>query len=216
MSLSNYKSSPIAMQTLALISSMPPQKLGDPTPIRKQRTNTKFVEQYHFSPKRGGAFFYIKAQHAAVRWRDAVHFAMEKGFKTFIFIGPGVPLTSGYKGCIVRDHINVSGCNPLRGENDERHGERFPDMSDLYTPTLRNKIKARLGTGFKEGVLLVPKSIKQRSTLEQSIIQSCDIVALSQSVFAGVITAKHAGKAAAGIILFTEPIDVITPLLFYP
>ncbi|MBN2780491.1 MAG: hypothetical protein JXR21_00840 [Candidatus Marinimicrobia bacterium] len=32
----------------------------------------------------------------------------------------------------VRDHINVSGYNPLRGHNEEDHGVRFPDMSHPY------------------------------------------------------------------------------------
>ncbi|MCF7832645.1 MAG: hypothetical protein K9N05_03585 [Candidatus Marinimicrobia bacterium] len=32
----------------------------------------------------------------------------------------------------VRDHINVSGHNPLRGHNDNDHGVRFPDMSHPY------------------------------------------------------------------------------------
>ena len=32
----------------------------------------------------------------------------------------------------VRDHINVSGHNPLRGHNDNSKGVRFPDMSHPY------------------------------------------------------------------------------------
>jgi len=32
----------------------------------------------------------------------------------------------------VRDHINVSGKNPLRGHNDDDLGVRFPDMSHPY------------------------------------------------------------------------------------
>ncbi len=32
----------------------------------------------------------------------------------------------------VRDHINVSGVNPLRGHNNDVFGVRFPDMSHPY------------------------------------------------------------------------------------
>ena len=33
---------------------------------------------------------------------------------------------------IVKDHINLQSENPLRGENDERLGVRFPDMKNTY------------------------------------------------------------------------------------
>ncbi|MBA3784872.1 MAG: purine-nucleoside phosphorylase [Acidobacteria bacterium] len=34
---------------------------------------------------------------------------------------------------LIRDHINLMGINPLRGENDERFGVRFPDMTEVYS-----------------------------------------------------------------------------------
>lgn len=37
---------------------------------------------------------------------------------------------------VVNDHINLLPANPLRGYNDERIGDRFPDMSDTYDKTL--------------------------------------------------------------------------------
>jgi purine-nucleoside phosphorylase len=33
---------------------------------------------------------------------------------------------------LIRDHINLMGVNPLRGENDDRFGARFPDMTEVY------------------------------------------------------------------------------------
>lgn len=32
----------------------------------------------------------------------------------------------------VRDHVNLSGKNPLRGHNNDEYGVRFPDMSHPY------------------------------------------------------------------------------------
>ncbi|MEM9992369.1 MAG: purine-nucleoside phosphorylase, partial [Bacteroidota bacterium] len=38
---------------------------------------------------------------------------------------------------ILKDHINLQPDNPLRGENDERLGPRFPDMLHTYDKELR-------------------------------------------------------------------------------
>lgn len=38
---------------------------------------------------------------------------------------------------IIKDHINFMGINPLIGKNDDSLGERFPDMSEVYSKKLR-------------------------------------------------------------------------------
>ena len=44
---------------------------------------------------------------------------------------------------LISDHINYSGTNPLIGPNMDEFEPRFPDMSDLYTASLRTQIKEK-------------------------------------------------------------------------
>ncbi len=37
---------------------------------------------------------------------------------------------------LIRDHINLTGQNPLRGENEDEWGPRFPDMTEPYSQGL--------------------------------------------------------------------------------
>lgn len=76
-----------------------------------------------------------------------------------------VVLTNAAGGCgddiepgdlvLITDHLNMSGISPLMGPNDDRLGPRFPDMTDVYTPALRQKAHAAagvVGQQLREGV----------------------------------------------------------------
>ena len=56
---------------------------------------------------------------------------------------------------IISDHINLTGYNPLRGENCDEWGPRFPDMSRMYDPQYREIAKSAakdLAIAVREGV----------------------------------------------------------------
>jgi purine-nucleoside phosphorylase len=40
--------------------------------------------------------------------------------------------------CVLSDHINMLGFNPLRGRHDDRLGKRFPDMTQVYSTVWRD------------------------------------------------------------------------------
>ncbi|HET9054276.1 MAG TPA: purine-nucleoside phosphorylase, partial [Cyclobacteriaceae bacterium] len=52
---------------------------------------------------------------------------------------------------LIDDHINLQPDNPLRGENFERLGPRFPDMSQPYSKTLND---ALIGIAAKKKIKL--------------------------------------------------------------
>ena len=43
---------------------------------------------------------------------------------------------------LITDHLNLTGRNPLCGDNDDRLGDRFPDMTCAYDPELRATARA--------------------------------------------------------------------------
>ena len=56
---------------------------------------------------------------------------------------------------LIKDHIKLSGNNPLIGKNDQRLGPRFPDMSSAYTPKYIDVVKEcanKLNIELQEGV----------------------------------------------------------------
>ena len=63
---------------------------------------------------------------------------------------------------MLRDHVNLSGANPLNGANVDRFGTRFPDMGDTYTADLRSRmltVAENIGLKLPEVVALQVRNI---------------------------------------------------------
>ncbi len=70
------------------------------------------------------------------------------GVRTLILTNAAGGVNTGFSQgalMVIDDHINLMGSNPLAGENDERFGARFPDMTEVYSSRLRG-IADRQGT----------------------------------------------------------------------
>lgn len=128
-----------------------------------------------------------------------------------------VVLTNAAGGCaqgmepgdlvVITDHINLAGISPLAGENDERLGPRFPDMTDVYTPRLRELARRageEAGVPLKEGVYLwwhgpmfeTPAEIRMAITLGASLV--------GMSTVPEATAARHMGAEALGVSLCTN------------
>ncbi|MCK4296878.1 MAG: hypothetical protein KAX28_09535 [Candidatus Marinimicrobia bacterium] len=170
------------------------------------------VKIYEFGDS-GILLFYLDNIPDTEVWRESVRASVKLGVKKFLFIGHGKTVggSSNFVGSIITDHINVSGDNPLIGKNCGSFGVRFPDMSNLYDSELIQRIKnASLMTGIQlnKGILLIPLKVEQRTELEKEVIDRGNITAISNDVYAGAITAKHAGCKSAGVIFFREYLNI--------
>ena len=107
----------------------------------------------------------------------------------------------------IRDHINLSGANPLVGPNADDWGVRFPDMTHAYDPFLRQlategaqAVQIRLQTGVYAGLhgpsLETPAEMRFLKTI------GCDAVGFS--TVQEVICAVHAGMKVLGLSTITN------------
>lgn len=108
---------------------------------------------------------------------------------------------------IVRDHINLTGCNPLVGQRVEEWGERFPDMSEVYDRHLAELLHAaanRLDLRAMDGVYAFSSgpSYETLAEVQAYKAQGADVVGMSTVPEA--ILARACGMKIAGISLVTN------------
>ncbi len=114
----------------------------------------------------------------------------------------------------IRDHINLMGVNPLRGANDERLGPRFPDMSAVYDPAIRQQIlheQNRLGLKPAEGVYLALSGPSYETPAEIRMLARLGADAVGMSTVPEAIVARHMGVRVGGISCITNLAAGISP-----
>jgi purine-nucleoside phosphorylase len=132
------------------------------------------------------------------------------GVKTLILTNAAGSVNVNYKPgelVVLEDHINLTGHNPLIGPNPDELGPRFPDLTDVYDPALREiaeKACWKSGVGVRKGVYLgltgptyeTPAEIRMARTL------GADVVGMSTVLEA--VAARHMGLRCLGISCVTN------------
>lgn len=94
----------------------------------------------------------------------------------------------------VSDHINLQPDNPLRGENDERLGPRFPDLLHTYDKKLiakALKIAHREGIRAHEGVYAALPGPNLETPAEYYYLHTIGADLVGMSTVPEVLVAKH-------------------------
>ncbi|MEG1870788.1 MAG: purine-nucleoside phosphorylase, partial [Peptostreptococcaceae bacterium] len=108
---------------------------------------------------------------------------------------------------IIKDHINLSGSNPLIGANDNRFGPRFPDMSTAYQSKYVNLVKEcakELNMEVQEGVYAFFSGPTYETPAEVRMAQILGADAVGMSTAPEVIVASHSGMEVVGISCITN------------
>jgi purine-nucleoside phosphorylase len=114
---------------------------------------------------------------------------------------------------LIRDHLNLLPDHPLRGDNDDRLGTRFPDMTRAYAPELRQLARAaaaRLGVELAEGVYAAMSGPTYETPAEVRMLATIGADATGMSTVPETIVANHMGARVLGISCITNKAAGIT------
>ncbi len=132
------------------------------------------------------------------------------GVKTIILTNAAGGLNPSFKPgdlMVISDHINFSGSTPLRGENDDKMGPRFPDMSEVYAKEYRRKIQ-KIGEEknlqLKSGVYVMQSGPAYETPAEVRMFQMLGGDAVGMSTVPEAVAAAHCGMKVIGISCITN------------
>ena len=111
---------------------------------------------------------------------------------------------------LISDHINLTGQNPLRGENVDEWGPRFPDMTAPYNRGLINltrKAAKDLGIKIHKGVYVGVPGPSMETAAETRFLRIIGAHAVGMSTIPEVIVAVHAGLRVLGLSVITNVND---------
>lgn len=103
---------------------------------------------------------------------------------------------------IIKDHINFMGTNPLIGPNDDTLGERFPDMSEVYTKSLReiaHTCSKNLNIPVEEGIYIALTGPTYETPAEVNMVRTLGADAVGMSTVPEAIVASYLKMKVLGI-----------------
>lgn len=108
---------------------------------------------------------------------------------------------------LITDHINHTGFSPLRGENADDFGPRFPDMSQVYDPQLlaiaRDKAR-ETGVRLERGVYIQVPGPQLETPAETRAFKRLGADAIGMSTAIEAVAMHHMGVKVLGISCLTN------------
>lgn len=108
---------------------------------------------------------------------------------------------------VMRDHINMTGRNPLMGPNDDTLGPRFPDMTAIYDGELRDRLHAAgraEDVALTEGIYLGLTGPTYETPAEVRMFRGFGADAVGMSTVLEATAANWAGMRVAAVSLVTN------------
>jgi purine-nucleoside phosphorylase len=108
---------------------------------------------------------------------------------------------------VIADHLNLTGRTPLLGRNADGLGQRFPDMTDVWTPALRQRLHAAAAAEnveLAEGVYAGLLGPSYETPAEVRMLRTLGADAVGMSTVLEAVAARWVGLDVCGISLVTN------------
>jgi purine-nucleoside phosphorylase len=108
---------------------------------------------------------------------------------------------------VIADHLNLTGRTPLLGPNADELGQRFQDLTDAWSPRLREALKAAgrdEGVELVEGVYAGLLGPQYETPSEVRMLRTLGADAVGMSTVLECIAARWVGLEVCGVSLVTN------------
>jgi purine-nucleoside phosphorylase len=109
---------------------------------------------------------------------------------------------------VITDHLNLTGRTPLLGPNADALGARFPDLTDVWTPSLQHRLQTAAraeGVDLASGVYAGLLGPSYETPAEVRMLRTLGADAVGMSTVLEAIAAHWAGLQVCGVSLVTNP-----------
>jgi purine-nucleoside phosphorylase len=132
------------------------------------------------------------------------------GVKKLILTNAAGSINQNFKSgefMLISDHINLMMVSPLRGRHDNRLGERFPDMTQVYSRAYRQiaqEVASELGMQLHAGVYMALQGPNYETPAEILMMRMLGADAVGMSTVPEAIVARQIDMDVLGISLITN------------
>ncbi|HEY4189179.1 MAG TPA: purine-nucleoside phosphorylase [Candidatus Limnocylindrales bacterium] len=108
---------------------------------------------------------------------------------------------------VIADHLNLTGRTPLLGRNADGLGQRFPDLTDVWTPALRQRLHAAAaaeGVELAEGIYAGLLGPSYETPAEVRMLRTLGADAVGMSTVLEAVAARWVGLDVCGVSLVTN------------
>ena len=132
------------------------------------------------------------------------------GISTLIVTNAAGGINTGFRPgnlMLIEDHLNLTGENPLIGENLEVFGDRFFDMTVAYDAgyrALAEQLAAELNIPLQKGVYAWLTGPNYETPAEIRYLRAIGADAVGMSTVPEVLVARHSGLRVCGISCITN------------